>query len=245
MTDSSKRMGNVAGEGADVRAFGDRRGQNRAVSRRFDESKIEDGRLARLHSDLLARAGAGGRRPPVDLERRVGRWDLFDLTCEAGQRRFGLGAGRAHVARRESLTLGVDRVRLLAEADRKLILLAGVEHAAAQLGRFTECDWKHAGRQWIERAAVAYLRLRLAGLPENPLHGADGGGRAKPERLVEDDPAVEHLSVREAEAQLARFAFAQTLEEMLATQRDVAVVAANLSLRARGDRMALRIDPQV
>src|SRR5881398_1588407 len=104
MTDSSKRMGNVAGEGADVRAFGDRRGQNRPVSRRFDESKIEDRRLARLHFDLLAGAGAGVRRLPIDLERRVGWWDLFDLTSEAGQRRFNLGLDRAHVARRDSLT---------------------------------------------------------------------------------------------------------------------------------------------
>ena len=49
----------------------------------------------------------------------------------------------------------------------------------------------------------------------------------------------------EAEAQLARFAFAQPLEEMAAAQRDVAVVAADLGLRAGGDGVAVRIDAQV
>ena len=48
-----------------------------------------------------------------------------------------------------------------------------------------------------------------------------------------------------AEAQLARFAFAQPLEEMPAAQRDIAVVAADLGLGAGGDGMALRVDAQV
>ena len=44
---------------------------------------------------------------------------------------------------------------------------------------------------------------------------------------------------------LPRFAFAQPFEEMLAAQRDVAVVSADLGLRAGRDRIALGIDPQV
>ena len=48
-----------------------------------------------------------------------------------------------------------------------------------------------------------------------------------------------------AEAQLARFAFAQPLEEMPAAQGDIAVVAADLGLGARGDGMAFRVDAQV
>ena len=50
---------------------------------------------------------------------------------------------------------------------------------------------------------------------------------------------------RDGEAQLARFAFAQPLEEMAAAQGDIAVVAADLGLRAGGDRMAVGIDAQV
>ena len=47
------------------------------------------------------------------------------------------------------------------------------------------------------------------------------------------------------EAELARFAFAQPLEEMAAAERDVAVVAADLGLRAGGDGMAVGVDAQV
>src|SRR5947209_8569790 len=53
------------------------------------------------------------------------------------------------------------------------------------------------------------------------------------------------LRPREPEAELARFALAQALEEMLAAERDVAVVAADLRLRARGDGMPLGVDAQV
>ena len=47
------------------------------------------------------------------------------------------------------------------------------------------------------------------------------------------------------EAELARFALAQPLEEMAAAQGDIAVVAADLGLRAGGDGMAFGIDAQV
>src|SRR5690348_16664006 len=52
-------------------------------------------------------------------------------------------------------------------------------------------------------------------------------------------------SSREAEAQLARFTFAQPLEEMLSAQRDVAVVAADFGLSAGRDGVALGIDAEV
>ena len=48
-----------------------------------------------------------------------------------------------------------------------------------------------------------------------------------------------------AEAQLARFALTQPFEEMLAAERDIAVVAADLGLRAGGDRLAFLVDAQV
>src|SRR5438874_759515 len=53
------------------------------------------------------------------------------------------------------------------------------------------------------------------------------------------------LAPRELEAELARFAFAQPLEEVLATEREVAVVAADLGLRAGGDGVTFGVDAQV
>src|SRR6185369_12258103 len=53
------------------------------------------------------------------------------------------------------------------------------------------------------------------------------------------------LLPRQPKAQLPRFALLQTLEEMAAAQSDIAVVAADLRLRARSDRMALGIDAKV
>src|SRR6478752_581835 len=50
---------------------------------------------------------------------------------------------------------------------------------------------------------------------------------------------------RQAQAELARFDLAKALEEMPATERDVAVVAADLGLRARRNRVALGVDAKV
>src|SRR5947209_13910452 len=53
------------------------------------------------------------------------------------------------------------------------------------------------------------------------------------------------LSPRQPEAELARLALAQPLKEMLAAERDVAIIAADLGLRARRDRVSLGVDAQV
>src|SRR4051812_31197224 len=53
------------------------------------------------------------------------------------------------------------------------------------------------------------------------------------------------LRAGKPEAELARFAFLQALVEMLAAQRDIAVVATDLGLRAGRDGVALGIDAQV
>ena len=44
---------------------------------------------------------------------------------------------------------------------------------------------------------------------------------------------------------MTSFAFPQTLEEMAATKRHIAVVAADLGLRADRDRMTFGIDAQI
>ena len=60
-----------------------------------------------------------------------------------------------------------------------------------------------------------------------------------------DSPGRRSRDARDGEAELARLALVQALEEMAPAQSDVAVVAADLGLRAGGDRMALLIDAQV
>src|SRR4051812_16407070 len=53
------------------------------------------------------------------------------------------------------------------------------------------------------------------------------------------------LASRKSQAELARFAFLQPLEEMAPAQSDIAVIAADLGLRACRDCMALGVDAQV
>ena len=93
---------------------------------------------------------------------------------------------------------------------------------------------------------MADLDLRIAALAQRALDRADRLGRAGPDRLVDDDPAVQHLScAARAEAQLARFGPREPLHEVAAAERDVAVVAADLGLRRRPDGAAVLVDAQV
>src|SRR5204863_6091664 len=78
------------------------------------------------------------------------------------------------------------------EADGEVVRLGRVEHADNDLGRFAERDHQHPARQRIERPAMADLGLGLTGLAQQALDRAYRRGRAHAERLVEDDPAVEH-----------------------------------------------------
>src|SRR5439155_5697912 len=87
------------------------------------------------------------------------------------------------------------RIRLLAEADGKFVRLRRIEHAPGELGRFAERDGQDAAGQRVEGAAMADLGLGLAGLAQQALDRAYRCGRTKSERLVENDPAVEHLTI--------------------------------------------------
>src|SRR5207248_11563936 len=84
---------------------------------------------------------------------------------------------------------------LLAEADGEFVSLARVEHSAGELGRFAQRDRENTARERIERAAVADLGLRFTRLAQHAFDRAYRLGRAEAHRLVEDDPAVEHLTV--------------------------------------------------
>src|SRR5699024_2159463 len=57
------------------------------------------------------------------------------------------------------------------------------------LGRLAECDWKYAGGERIESAGVAgFLRI------EQALHAGERMRAGQPQRLVEDEPAVDRLA---------------------------------------------------
>src|SRR6185503_15812266 len=107
---------------------------------------------------------------------------------------FDLLPRRAHVASGDDFAFEVERVGLLAKGNREIVALRRVQHSPADLGRFPQRDREDAAGERIERAAVADLRLRFAGLAQDSLDGAYRRGRAEPDRLVEDDPAVEHLT---------------------------------------------------
>src|SRR5438270_13067112 len=82
-------------------------------------------------------------------------------------------------------------------------------------------------------------------LAQDAFHGADGCRRAEADRLIEDDPAVEHLLPRKRKAELPRLAFPQPFEKMAAAERDITVVAADFGLGSGGDCVAFGVDTQV
>ena len=94
------------------------------------------------------------------------------------------GAGRDHRA------FQVEGVRLRAERDREIVDLVAVEHPSGELGRFADRDRQDAGRQRIERAAMADLAFASATVAQGALDGADRLRRAEAMRFVENDPAV-------------------------------------------------------
>ena len=99
-----------------------------------------------------------------------------------------------HVTGRDHLPFGIERVRLLAEADGEGILLGRVEHPTGNLGRLADGDRKNSAGERIERPAMADPRLRLAGFAERALDRRHRLRRPEPDGLVEDDPAADPLA---------------------------------------------------
>ncbi|SUJ31561.1 Uncharacterised protein [Sphingomonas paucimobilis] len=135
----------------------------------------------------------------VDLQRGIGGRHLVDRPGETRQHRLQRLAGRAHIALRHHLSLGVQRRSLHAETDGEVIHLVAVEHPPGQLGRLAHRDRQYAGRQRIERAAMADLDpLAIAALAQHALDRAHPLGRAEPQRLVEYDPSMHRAGVSRA-----------------------------------------------
>jgi hypothetical protein len=159
-----------------------------SASGRETQFQAIDHHLAWFQVDGLARAREIIGPLPADLQRREGRRRLLDMAGEPGQ------GGTDRLIARPILAGGGDgafavvgRARL-AEAQGEAVLLASVHHEGNGLGRLAQGDRQDAGRQRIERAAMARLFRR-----EQPAHAADRLGRAHAQRLVEHDPSVDLL----------------------------------------------------
>ena len=248
MTDGSKRVSNVAGEARGCRCLWRPWRTNVTLSAvTLDEIARDRKWSPGATSCPPLRLPGLARRPPSRRSSALSRpGDLVDLTCEARAATASiLVARRAHVARRDDLALGVERVGLLAEADGEIVCLlassmrpASLVASPSAIGSTPLANGSSVP-PWptLVFGSPAWRRIRLTALTA----------------VVEPSPTglsrmIQPWSIyraRETEAQLARFALTQPLEEMPAAQRDIAVVAADLGLRARGDRMALLIDTQV
>src|SRR3546814_11289277 len=83
------------------------------------------------------------------------------------------------VAGCDFLALQVQRVRLYYETDGEIIDFVAVEHPPGELGRLPDRDGQHAGRQRIERAAMADLPLARAADAQGAFDRAHRLRRAK------------------------------------------------------------------
>ncbi len=151
-----------------------------------------DGDITRLQFHHLTRPRQIIGPLPIDHQSRIGGRDLIDRASETRQHTLKLSPRRSHVALRHDLALKVQRIGLAPELHGELVDLARIEHPPAQLGRLADADRQHAGRQRIERAAVPDLDLAEASLPQVALYRRDGLRRSQPQRLVENDPAIDH-----------------------------------------------------
>src|SRR5215469_6412454 len=213
MTQCSKRIGNVSCEAPDIGALGNGGGEAGALSRDFEQFESVDRDEPGLEFDLFSRAGSRICRLAGNLQRRISGWNLFDLAGEGRERRFDLLRFGANVAPRGHFPFGIERIGLLAEADREIITLGRVEQPAAELGCFAKSDRQDSAGERVEGSAMPDLGLGLAGFPEDSLHRADGLGRTKSDRFVEDDPAAEHLQVLRAKIPRNRRTTSATIGE--------------------------------
>ena len=105
--------------------------------------------------------------PAVHLQRRERRRHLLDRPDERRQRRVDLLARRRHGVRRfGDFTVGVVGGAGRAEAEARRVALAHRLHVVGQPRRRADAHDEHAGRERVERAGVADLRLAR----EPPLH---------------------------------------------------------------------------
>ena len=155
-----------------------------------DELQLLDPDPPRLQFHDFAGPGEIIGAPPVDFQGGEDRRHLLDLSKEARQGRVDRGIRRPHITSCRHLALGILGRAGFAETQGEPVFLAGVHDERHRLGRLAERDRKNSARQRIERAAMS----RLLGAEQTP-YATDRRRRAKTDRLVEHDPAVDLVAL--------------------------------------------------
>ena len=155
-------------------------------------------RAARARRASPRRARAYARSPSVRIaENAGGTWSVRARSASSAAR----SSGRAPAPRRRAerraerrarrhapdlVALGVERVGLDAERDRRLVRLVVRGEPRHELRRLADRDDEHAGRHRIERARVPdRARAERAAQPRDDVVAR------RPARLVDDEDAVE------------------------------------------------------
>ena len=127
---------------------------------------------------------------PINLQRRVCRRHLRNRPGELRKHHLQRCQSRPHVGGSDAHPLRIQRIRLNPEHHRKIIDLVAIEHPPCQLGRLADRDRQNPGSQRIERPAMPHLELPIPAAPQGTLRRRHPLRRAKPQRLVENDPAM-------------------------------------------------------
>ena len=199
MAEATERAAQIAGDRAHIGALAAPRFEHGAVA--VGGYEVEgmngDGPCRQFELLAVARPVVGARA--IDLDRGKGRRPLLDRPGEMRQQRRDGGRRGAPVRSRNDRAFGVVAVGLRAPGHLEPIGLFAVLHVGDGFRRLAEGDGKDAGGDRVERAGMAGL---LA--VEETLQLRDGIGRGYPDRLVEDDPAVDLGARRTALAGRAR-----------------------------------------
>ena len=184
----AKCLSQIVQDRAYIGAFADRQPHN-AFLRRF----LKCQQLNRVHSDIprraldrLALAGKIIQLLSVHLDRGIHRRHLLLRAEECRQRPFDRCAISTYAAGAQRLPGHILRIR--AETKRKARLIGFIlrRGKVGCLGRAADKYRQHAGRQWVERAAVTdFPRV------QNPAQLGHHIMRGKALRLVHQQDAVQ------------------------------------------------------
>lgn len=91
------------------------------------------------------------------LERRVHGGHLATRAAEPRQRLRQLGLAEGQRSLTHHLTIGVGSIGTLAQAGDDTIALVGIQQKLRKLGRLTQANRQHSGRQRIQRTGMPRL----------------------------------------------------------------------------------------
>ena len=152
----------------------------------FQHRQLVDGHVAGRQLHRLAGSRHLVGTPPGDLDRAVDGRHLAQRAGHPGQGRLDRRAGDRRALDRRAVAVDVVRRGGLAEADRGPVPLRRAEVVLHQARRAPEEHGQHAGRERVERPAVAHAARGRE--PADQPHDVVRGGAG---RLGDDEDAVE------------------------------------------------------